>query len=178
MPLVLEGGSAERMSGKGLFLCLFIQQYLFFLFPIPFVSSTKEKVDGMVRIYSRTAPFAKLAEAHESKQWVSDVKFSPDGRTLAVGAHDSCIQLYNAAVSGEGADVKATLSIRCKFAKHNSFISHFDFSSDSRFMQSTCGAYELLFSDVITGKQITSATELKDVRWSSWTLTLGWPVQV
>lgn len=45
------------------------------------------------------------------------------------------------------------------------------------FIQSNCGAYELLFCDVAAAKQIPSATELKDVRWSSQTCTLGWSVQ-
>lgn len=38
-------------------------------------------------------------------------------------------------------------------------------------------AYELLFCDTMTGRQITSATELRDVKWASWTCTLGWPAQ-
>jgi microtubule-associated protein-like 6 len=43
-------------------------------------------------------------------------------------------------------------------------------------IQSTCGAYELLFWKV-TGQRITSATALKDADWQTWTCTLGWPVQ-
>jgi len=45
-------------------------------------------------------------------------------------------------------------------------------------MQTTCGAYELLFWG---GKSISqpepSATKLRDVVWATWTSTLGWPVQ-
>lgn len=53
-----------------------------------------------------------------------------------------------------------------------------DVSKDSCFLQSTCGAYELLFWDLNNGKQITSgATLLRDERWQSWTCNLGWPVQ-
>lgn len=53
-----------------------------------------------------------------------------------------------------------------------------DVSRDSCFLQSTCGAYELLFWDLNTGKQITSgATMLRDQRWATWTCNLGWPVQ-
>jgi echinoderm microtubule-associated protein-like 6 len=71
----------------------------------------------------------------------------------------------------------AKLKLRSTFAKHNSVINHLDLSADGRFMQSNCSAYELLFCDTHTGKQITSASELKDVKWASWTCTLGWPVQ-
>lgn len=34
-----------------------------------------------------------------------------------------------------------------------------------------------MFSDTSSGKQVTSASELKDVKWATWTCTLGWPVQ-
>ena len=40
-------------------------------------------------------------------------------------------------------------------AKHSSYITHLDFSADSRFLQSNCGAYELLFADVSTGRQVS-----------------------
>ena len=53
-----------------------------------------------------------------------------------------------------------------------------DVSRDSCYLQSTCGAYELLFWDLNSGKQMTSgASMLKDERWQSWTCNLGWPVQ-
>ena len=54
-----------------------------------------------------------------------------------------------------------------------SVINHLDISQDGRFMQSNCSAYELLFCETSTGKQLTSATELRDVQWDSWTCTLG-----
>ena len=44
---------------------------------------------GMFRIYSASDaasyPVIKLAEQNDAKQWISDVKFSGDGRTVAVG---------------------------------------------------------------------------------------------
>lgn len=123
-------------------------------------------------------PLEKLAEAKDAKEWISDIKFSADGRTLVAGAHDCKIYIYKVEVEMSGSSVKAAkLSLSKTFAKHNSVINHLDLSADGRFMQSTCSAYELLFCDTSTGKQITSASELKDVRWDTWTSTLGWPVQ-
>lgn len=63
------------------------------------------------------------------------------------------------------------------FEKHNSYITHFDFSQDGRFLQSNDGAYELLFGDIATGAHIPAASSLKDVQWATWTCVLGWPVQ-
>ena len=130
--------------------------------------------DGLIRIYQcNPLPLTKLTEKADSKKWISDVKFSLDGTILAAGGHQDVVYLYN--VRGDGSNVQLTL--RAKFSKHNSFITHLDFSADSRYLQSNCGAYELLFSDTSNGSQITSASQLKDVKWATWTCTLGWPVQ-
>eukprot|EP00606_Chrysophyceae_sp_TOSAG23-5_P000614 GSChrysophyteH2.ASY1.ANO1.813.1 assembled CDS len=108
-----------------------------------------------------------LAQVHDAKQWVSALRFSADGHTLAVGAHDCKIYIYSS----------ASLHLRCTFKKHNSVINHLDLSANGRYMQSNCSAYELLFCDTTTGSQVVNADELKDVPWDSWTCTLGWPVQ-
>jgi WD40 repeat protein len=137
-----------------------------------------------VTVFSRTETHSSggssialqsIAEFHDAKQWISDIKFSPDGASLAVGAHDNSIYLYSvtAAAGAEPAQFKK----RAKFAKHNSYITHFDFTADSQRVRSNCGAYELLFSDANTGAQIGSASSLKDAQWSTSTCTLGWAVQ-
>ena len=53
-----------------------------------------------------------------------------------------------------------------------------DVKREELVMQTTCGAYELLFWG---GKSISqpepSATKFRDVVWATWTSVLGWPVQ-
>jgi len=149
---------------------------------IGFGTGGKGNAGGMIRLYTAQpllAPVTKIDEKTDAKQWISDIKFSSDGNTLIAGAHDCKIYIYD--VKGLSLDndkvVTASLKLRTTFTKHNSVINHVDISSDGRFAQSNCSAYELLFSDITTGKQITSATELKDVKWDTWTCTLGWPVQ-
>lgn len=130
----------------------------------------------MIRIYS-SDPYEGiklLAEKKDAKQWISDIKFSGSGKVLVVGAHDCKIYIYD--VTGD-ANSEMKIKLRHTFAKHNSVINHIDLCIDGKFMQSNCSAYELLFCDLSTGKQITSATELRDVKWAQWTCTLGWPVQ-
>ncbi|EEY63980.1 microtubule-associated protein, putative [Phytophthora infestans T30-4] len=110
-------------------------------------------------------------EDKPAKEWISDVKFSPNGDLLALGSHDNSIHLYS--VGSVASDFKK----RKPFSKHNSYITHFDFSQDSSYIQSNCGAYEYLFCDTASSSQISRASSVRDVKWATWTCTLGWPVQ-
>jgi WD40 repeat protein len=104
-----------------------------------------------------------------AQEWISDIKFGYN--TLIVGSHDNSIYVYD---FNDGQAKRKYAAMR----KHSSYITHIDVSRDSCFLQSTCGAYEILFWDLNTGKQITAgATVLRDERWATWTCNLGWPVQ-
>jgi len=60
-----------------------------------------------------------------SKEWIEVVKYSPCGKYLGVGSHDN--KIYILSVEG-GYNVIATC------AKHNSFITSFDWSEDSSYI--------------------------------------------
>ncbi len=102
-----------------------------------------------------------------SSEWVQALNYSPDGRLLAVGSHDRIIYLLET----------KSFSCQAKCKGHNSFISAVDFSEDSTRLQSVSGDYELLFWDTRSGKQITSPSDTRDVKWATTTCTLGWAVQ-
>jgi WD40 repeat protein len=108
-------------------------------------------------------------QGRDSKQWIQDVKFNADGTTFAVGSHDNIVYLYDARGG------RFTLRGRC--TAHQSYITHFDFARDGTYLQSNCGAYELLFFNAGTGEQVPAASSLRDVDWATWTCVLGWPVQ-
>ena len=116
-----------------------------------------------------------------AKGYISDMKFSVNTAKkgysgyLAVGSHDRNIYLYDASMNEDAKDVKVALKHKLK--GHNSYISHIDFSSDGKWLQSNCGAYELLFWDVKRGRQQTSSGAMRDVQWATFTCVLGWPVQ-
>lgn len=126
-----------------------------------------QKKDGAY-VVLETDAMGIIHEDRKSKQWISDIKYSPDGFTLAIGSHDNTIYLH---------DVNNSYTVRAMCTKHNSFITHFDFSMDSATLQSNCGAYELLFYNTVDGTQNPSASSVKNVEWSTWTCPLGWPVQ-
>ncbi len=149
----------------------------------------------MVVLRSDTMEVVHLGR--DAKEQISEVRFSPDAATFAVGSHDNNIYLYDAR--------GGRFELRGKCTKHNSYITHFDFSSDSSTLVSNCGAYELLFCTfrsasvcggqgvmltcgvcmwyvppsvrVSSGDQITDSKSLRDTEWASNTCILGWPVQ-
>ena len=93
-------------------------------------------VDGMVKIFrfersdsSEALSFTQVGEIKDAKQWISCVRFSPDGCTLAVGSRDNSVYLYS---------VMHQYERRGKFSKHNSGISQLDFSFDGKYIQSNC----------------------------------------
>ena len=161
------------------------------------VGRGKQKKDGAHMIL-RSDNLDVIHEGRDSKEWIQEVKFSPDGSRFAVGSHDNKIYLYNA----RGNRFTPTVQL----VKHNSYITHLDFSADSTVVQSNCGGYELLFCEYAavgvrcvyacrwsmlltmlvacvctdnsaTGEQITHASSLRDKEWATWTCVLGWPVQ-
>ncbi|KAF1333572.1 Microtubule-associated protein, partial [Globisporangium splendens] len=126
------------------------------------------KAGGGFVVYSENDLTKMKEPCYEPRKWVSDVKFSPDNRVLAVASHDTKIYFY---------DVLKGFTKKQVFKKHSSYVTHIDFSSDGNYMQSTCDAYELLFSEVKTARHITGASTFRDERWHTMTSTLGWSVQ-
>lgn len=108
-----------------------------------------------------------VAHKTDAKEWIEALQYSPCGKFLAVGSHDNAVYIY---------DDHYKLISKCK--KHSSFITSVDWSLDSKYIQATDGAYEILFFDAHTGHQLTGgATALRDEPWATWTSRIGWPVQ-
>ena len=147
------------------------------------VGRGKAQGDGMFRVYRlnyasdnvtlQSGPtgkewFTMIHEARDAKQWITDIKFSADCRVLAVGSKDNCIYVYN---------IAQQFKLKFKFTKHNSYITHFDMSEDGKYLQSNCGAYELLFCNLDNGKPILKGSSLSETKWATLTCPLGWQVQ-
>lgn len=77
--------------------------------------------------------FKKLKKA----EWIETMVFSPDSKWLAIGSHDNFIYVLSTKTFDEKKMVKLT--------GHSSFITCLDWSLDSQWLRSNCGAYELLF---------------------------------
>lgn len=119
--------------------------------------------DGRVAVYSFEDLELKVETPALAAEPFAVAKYSPDAKLLALGSHDCRVYVLET----------ERFSVRRKLAGHSSYLTHLDFSKDSRVIQSTCGSYELLYWNVATGEQLSDAA---DVRWHTWTLTLGFPV--
>jgi len=107
----------------------------------------------------------------KTREWIQDMKFSPDGKWLAVGSHDNSFYLFDLT-----AGIAAMKSKAC--GKSSSFISHLDWSADSTYIRTVDGSYELLFYNIPAGTQATrGASDTCDMAWATQCCILGWGVQ-
>ena len=94
---------------------------------------------GKVSIRHKDNLDTKIRSLKNAEEWNEVIKYSPCGKYLAVGSHDNHIYVY---------DVENNYALHANFNKHNSFVTALDWSSDSVFIRSICGAYEKLFFNV------------------------------
>jgi microtubule-associated protein-like 6 len=121
--------------------------------------------DGRVKIVSEDL-VAEYADVAVAKSWIQVLQFSPHSDFLAVGGHDNIVYIMDT----------TTFSIRGKGKGHTSFIQAIDFSVDSTKLQSCSGNHEMKFWDV-DGNEIVKNSDTRDIQWSTYTCTIGWPVQ-
>eukprot|EP00602_Paraphysomonas_sp_CaronLab_P006133 CAMPEP_0185021562 /NCGR_PEP_ID=MMETSP1103-20130426/4257_1 /TAXON_ID=36769 /ORGANISM="Paraphysomonas bandaiensis, Strain Caron Lab Isolate" /LENGTH=2261 /DNA_ID=CAMNT_0027553167 /DNA_START=29 /DNA_END=6811 /DNA_ORIENTATION=- len=127
---------------------------------------TRQRKDGAFLILDAFT-LKPLFEGRDSRHWIQDVKFNPEGTSFAVGSMDHKIYIYH----------RETYRIKGSCDRHNSFIKEFDFSEDGVYIQSDSGDYEHLYFEAEDGEYFSSGSHLKDIRWSTWTCIFGWPVQ-
>lgn len=94
---------------------------------------------GKVSIRSYENLDKKIKTLKDADEWNEVMKYSPCGSYLAVGSHDNTVYIY---------DVKNNYSLYGKFSKHNSFVTSIDWSIDSTYIRTVCGAYEKLYYNV------------------------------
>jgi len=102
------------------------------------------------------------------KHSVSKLVYSPDGRTLIAACRDYFLYVY---------DVDNNYKKVSVMKGHSTFVTHMDFSADSRILQSNDAAREILYWDVEVGKQLANSFDLRDTVWASWTCVYGFSVQ-
>ncbi|XP_074434711.1 echinoderm microtubule-associated protein-like 6 isoform X3 [Larus michahellis] len=115
-------------------------------------------------IVLRVRDMTEVVHIKDRKEVIHEMKFSPDGSYLAVGSNDGPVDIY--AVAQRYKKIG-----ECN--KSTSFITHIDWSVDSKFLQTNDGAGERLFYKMPSGKHLTSKDEIKGIHWASWTCVIG-----
>lgn len=95
---------------------------------------------------------------------ISEIKFSPDDTMMCVGTHESVADMYG---------VPSFQKIG-SLVGHSSWIAHLDWDKNSTVVRTNCGAYELLYWDAKSCKQITAPGGLKDYEWDTESCTITW----
>ena len=124
---------------------------------------------GKVTIRTREDLDTRIKSLKDAEEWCEVIRYSPCGNYLATGSHDNGVYVY---------DVKNDYSLFYKCAKHNSFVVSLDWSADSTYLRSVCGAYEKLYYN-IAKKEFDShgVVNTKDMEWATYTSKIGWDVE-
>jgi WD40 repeat protein len=111
-----------------------------------------------------------LLEARDAQHWLRACAFSPAGETFGVCSQDGSIYLYD--TRGR------TLRAKCAGFSNGPAMS-LDFSEDGAYVQCDGGAgkgYEHLYFSGGDGISFSLPSQLKNVKWATWTCRLGWPM--
>jgi microtubule-associated protein-like 6 len=108
----------------------------------------------------------------KDKQWIEDIKVSPDSSMVAFGAHGGVSNLEIMTITNQNKLVKKS----CFPIGLTSALTHLDWSSDGTHVAVNSEAYELKFVNV-QAKQNAASSGTKDFDWFTWTCLLGFPVQ-
>ena len=79
---------------------------------------------------------SEVTHIKDRKEVIHELKFSPDGQHLAVGSNDNFVDIYSVTQRYKKVG-------ECKGS--SSFITHLDWSMDSKYLQTNSGASERLF---------------------------------
>ncbi|XP_072405509.1 echinoderm microtubule-associated protein-like 2 isoform X2 [Chiloscyllium punctatum] len=105
----------------------------------------------------------------DGNEKLSVMSYSPDGNYLAIGSHDNYVYIYTVAENGR----KYNRVGRC--SGHSSFLTHLDWSTDSRYIVTNSGDYEVLFWTP-NCKQVTSMDVVRDLEWATSSCVLSFQV--
>uniref|UniRef100_A0A8C0M4E5 EMAP like 5 n=1 Tax=Canis lupus familiaris TaxID=9615 RepID=A0A8C0M4E5_CANLF len=118
----------------------------------------------------RVRDMTEVVHIKDRKEAIHELKYSPDGTYLAVGCNDSSVDIYGVAQRYKKlGECVGSLS----------FITHLDWSSDSRYLQTNDGNGKRLFYRMPGAKfkkYIGHSAHVTNVRWShdyQWVISIG-----
>ena len=107
-------------------------------------------------------------ERKDRKKAINEVRYSTNGKMLAVAGDDAQILVY---------DVLSDYEWIGTCVGHKGPVTSIDWSTDSKLLQSDDTLGHHLYWDVESCKEVLVAAEIRDSEWVTWTCIMGWPVQ-
>ncbi|GFN97686.1 echinoderm microtubule-associated protein-like 6 [Plakobranchus ocellatus] len=112
----------------------------------------------------RSRDLSELVHIKDRREACHEVKFSPCGKFLAVGSNDGFVDVY-------AVDQRYKKLGTCTGS--SSFVTHLDWSQDSKHIQINSGTGERLVFRLPAFKQVTQEEELTSIHWATYTGVLG-----
>jgi len=119
-------------------------------------------------IQSQLGNFKKIDTNRKTDEEIAVVKYSPCGKYLAIGSHDTHIHVYSAKSFKKIADL----------TDHSASILGLDWSKDSKFIRTVCAAKELLFWNAAKSwTRDLIAGDNGEIEWETENCVFGWGVR-
>jgi WD40 repeat protein len=108
------------------------------------------------------------------KQWIQELKISPDCKYVGYGAHGGVSKVEVLLINQSGKNpLKQYAIINPRFT---SALTHLDWSEDSNFIICNSLAFELKFLN-LNSKGLIAASASSNIEWNTFTCLFGFPVQ-
>lgn len=109
-----------------------------------------------------------IFHGRDSKEWITDIKFSPNGSHLALASMDGCVYIYDARNGFK-------LSFVCEKLKQGAIA--IDFANSSLFLRATTLSMEHVVFNASSGEQVADEEKTKDQVWLTSTCPTAWGFQ-
>lgn len=131
--------------------------------------------NGKIRLYNNNLDLVseETSKFTNSSEWIEEIKFDPTCKMVAFGPHgnNGNVQIMSIV---DGSKIKESTIVQ---VANRAGIIHLDWSMESTYIMVNTDQYQILFIDVRKSAKVTRSIDVRDVLWSTWTSTLGFPVQ-